>query len=56
MPLPEPSKDELKNQEEDKFVGRCKNDDVMKKEFKDEKQRLAVCYDIWEEANKKQKE
>jgi len=39
MPLPNRNKDENK----DKFVSRCMSNDTMKKEYPDEKQRVAVC-------------
>jgi hypothetical protein len=39
MPLPTPNPGE----KEDAFVERCMSDEVMVKEFPDEKQRLAVC-------------
>lgn len=39
MPLPKPKKDEEKND----FVSRCMGDETMKKDFKDNKQRVAVC-------------
>ena len=40
MPLPKPSKKET----EQEFVSRCMGDDMMNKDFKDQKQRAAVCY------------
>jgi len=43
MPLPIPRKDEEKND----FISRCMEDDVMREEFKDLNQRLAVCYSQW---------
>ena len=43
MPMPKPKKKE----KEDEFIERCMGDKVMKDEFDDDKQRLAVCYDIW---------
>ena len=39
MPLPNPKKDEEKND----FMNRCMSDATMNKEFKDNKQRVAVC-------------
>ena len=39
MPLPTKNKDEDKS----KFMDRCINNDVMKQEFSDIKQRIAVC-------------
>jgi hypothetical protein len=43
MPLPTPSD----NESESDFIGRCMADDVIKNDFADEKQRLAVCYRQW---------
>jgi hypothetical protein len=40
MPLPKPSKKET----EQEFVSRCMGDDMMNEDFKDSKQRAAVCY------------
>jgi len=40
MPLPNPKAGEKEND----FMGRCMGSDTMKKEFPDQKQRLAVCY------------
>jgi hypothetical protein len=40
MPLPKPSEKE----KEQKFVSRCVSDEMMMKDYKDQKQRLAVCY------------
>jgi hypothetical protein len=40
MPLPTPSSTE----DEKSFISRCMVDDIMKKEFPDNKQRVAVCY------------
>lgn len=40
MPLPSPSKKET----EQEFVSRCMGDDMMNQDFKDQKQRAAVCY------------
>ena len=39
MPIPEPNKDE----NHEKFISRCMSDEVMKKDYKDSKQRVAVC-------------
>jgi hypothetical protein len=39
MPLPNKNKDEQK----DAFVSRCMSNDTMKKEYPDEKQRVAIC-------------
>jgi len=48
MPLPKPKKNEKKEE----FINRCMSDDVMKQDYKDNDQRLAVCYDLWDR-NKK---
>uniref|UniRef100_A0A6M3LQV7 Uncharacterized protein n=1 Tax=viral metagenome TaxID=1070528 RepID=A0A6M3LQV7_9ZZZZ len=45
MPIPTPKKDEKR----DDFMSRCMGDSVMNKEFKDNKQRYAVCVRQWEE-------
>lgn len=47
MPLPEPRDDE----EEGEFVSRCMDSDAAK-EFKDDKQRLAVCYSQYRDRKK----
>jgi len=44
MPIPSPRKNEEKN----KFLDRCMADGVMNKEFKDPKQRYAVCLESWQ--------
>ena len=41
MPLPKPRKDEKK----DEFIGRCMS--ALQNEFSHQKQRSAVCYDIY---------
>lgn len=43
MPEPKPRKGE----KEGKFMGRCMSDDVMKKEYPKNVQRLAVCFGSW---------
>lgn len=43
MPLPKPKKGEKEND----FISRCMSNKTMKKEFPDQKQRTAVCYDQW---------
>lgn len=48
MPIPTPSGGE----EQDAFIGRCMGNDVMKKEFPDQKQRSAVCYSQWRKKDK----
>jgi len=49
MPLPKPNKDE-KNSD---FMNRCMSDLSTKKEFKNVKQRAAVCYTQLTRKNKK---
>jgi len=49
MPIPKPRKGE----KEDKFISRCMGSGVMKEEYKDVKQRLAVCYSVWRNREKK---
>lgn len=39
MPIPKPNKDENSQ----KFVARCMGDETMKKDYPDNKQRIAVC-------------
>jgi hypothetical protein len=39
MPIPHPDK----NEDKQKFVARCMGDEVMKKDYQDTKQRIAVC-------------
>lgn len=39
MPIPKPHQ----NEDSKKFVSRCMGDDVMKKEYPDTKQRVAIC-------------
>jgi uncharacterized protein len=43
MPLPKPKDSET----EKDFIKRCMSDDLMKEEFDDNDQRLAVCYAQW---------
>jgi hypothetical protein len=40
MPIPTPHK----GQDEEKFMQDCMGDPVMNKEYKDQKQRAAICY------------
>lgn len=49
MPLPQPENGENKS----KFISRCMVDLSDKKEFKDSKQRAAVCYSQFEKAESK---
>jgi len=43
MPLPTPNK----NESEPDFIARCVQDEVVKNDFADQKQRVAVCYSQW---------
>ena len=52
MPLPKPSKKET----EQEFVSRCMGDDMMNKDFKDQKQRAAVCYSQYRKRTKNKSE
>lgn len=40
MPIIKPKKSETERE----FISRCAGDEMMNKEYKDQKQRLAVCY------------
>jgi len=46
MPLPIPNKDE----EQNTFIGRCSS--VLKDEFPEQKQRIAVCFSQWKKSKK----
>jgi hypothetical protein len=52
MPIPKPRE----NEEQDNFMTRCMGDDVMKKEFPQNKQRVAVCMSSWRDKNKSKAE
>ena len=43
MPIPKPRKGE----QESKFIGRWMDNEIMKRDYPDSKQRVAVCYDSW---------
>ena len=45
MPIPKKKEQESKKD----FMNRCVSDDTMKKEFKDIKQRIAVCLTNYKE-------
>lgn len=47
IPLPKPKAKETK----DEWMERCMDDNKMKKEFPDNKQRLGVCYSQWNKVN-----
>jgi HK97 family phage prohead protease len=51
MPIPKPTKDE----KQDDFISRCMGDDVMVKDYPDEKQRAAICYSQWDKKEAKSK-
>lgn len=51
MPIPSPQ-----NESRDEFIARCMADRTMVGEFADAKQRAAVCYDKWKEANESRRE
>ncbi len=44
MPIPEPESDE----EEEEFMERCMENDIIQMEFKNNEQRVAVCNSLWE--------
>lgn len=39
MPIPQPEK----NEDRQKFISRCMSDEIMKKDYQDTKQRIAIC-------------
>lgn len=45
MPIPQPNKNEDKN----KFISRCMQNPIMLKDYPDNKQRAAVCYNSFKE-------
>jgi hypothetical protein len=45
MPLPKPEKSENRYQ----FMHRCINNVIVKRDFEDPEQRIAVCSNIWKE-------
>ena len=49
MPLPNPKPGE----DQKAYMNRCVSDPVMKKEYPNQQQRLAVCYTQWRDRNKK---
>lgn len=48
MPLIKPKE----NEEKDEFLKRCMSDDTMNEEYPDEKQRYAICNQIWNDKDK----
>ena len=51
MPLPTPKNKEKRSD----FISRCMSSDIINKDFKDQKQKAAVCYSQYEKAKKKSK-
>ena len=51
MPMPSPRASEKQSQ----FNNRCMVDPIMKGDFPDNKQRVAVAYSMWKRRNKKKK-
>ena len=51
MPLPTPNDKEKRSD----FIARCMSSDIINKDFKDQKQKAAVCYSQYEKAKKKSK-
>lgn len=51
MPIPKPNKKE----NEEQFIGRCMGDEIMNKDYPDQKQRAGVCYTSWR-SNKVEKQ
>ena len=43
MPIPKPHKAEKQS----KFMSRCMGNKIMKKDYSDNKQRVAVCFGSW---------
>ena len=52
MTLPTKKKDEKQNE----FMSRCMADDMMNEDFKDQKQRAAVCYSQYRKRTKNKSE
>lgn len=48
MPIPTPEKDE----EQSAFIERVMGNETMKKEYPNQKQRLAIAYSQWHDAKK----
>lgn len=53
MPLPRPSKSEKEKNDEKGFISRCMSDENSKKEFPNQKQRVAYCFSTWKQSKKK---
>jgi len=48
MPMPKPKK----NEEKEDFLSRCMGDDAMVEDYPDNKQRYAICNQIWRDKDK----
>lgn len=48
MPLPKPDPEET----EKEFIGRCMADETMVKDYDDNKQRVAICYSLWNKSKR----
>jgi len=48
MPIPKPRKDEDIN----RFEGRCMADPIMNEEYPNQAQRFAICRSSWKESKK----
>jgi len=48
MPLPKPQS----GQKQKEWISSCMSNETMKKEYPDNKQRLAICYSQWRSKNK----
>lgn len=53
MPLPSPRLSGPSKESEKEFVSRCAGSSVMNKDYPDNKQRVAICYEIYRRALKK---
>lgn len=49
MPIPTPRK----GQSQQEFISSCMGDKIMNEDYKDQKQRAAICYSKWREKTKK---
>jgi hypothetical protein len=49
--MPKPKNDETK----DEFVSRCAGDELMNSDYPEKDQQLAVCYKLWDDAQKEKK-
>lgn len=53
MPIPTPTKTEKEKNDKQGFISRCMGDETMVKDYKEQKQRAAICYQKWNDRNKK---